>query len=281
MNTALERYHNVSARTSRLITQQYSTSFSLGTLLLEPEQRKAIYAIYGFVRVADEIVDSFLEFDKQNLLDEFRQQTYQAIERGISVNPVLHSFQRVVKSYSIDKAYIDAFLNSMAMDLDDREYDRSSFEQYIYGSAEVVGLMCLQVFCKHKPELFEPLVEPARRLGAAFQKVNFLRDLKADKVNLGRTYFPNVDFSAFCAESKCTIENEIEQDFHAALKGIRQLPTGSKLGVYVAYVYYLKLFEKIRQQRPEDLMQARIRISNPRKLALMLVSYFRFKLRYV
>jgi phytoene/squalene synthetase len=273
----LQLFTDVSYQTSRVITHRYSTSFSLGTRLFDAPTRKAIYALYGFVRLADEIVDTFHHTDKAELLTEFRRDTQLAIARGISLNPVLHSFQEVVNRYSIRPEYIEAFFVSMEQDLDKTRYSRQGYDEYIYGSAEVVGLMCLQIFCKGDEELFQRLYEPARRLGAAFQKVNFLRDLKADFAHLGRTYFPNVDLSRFDDRVKAQIEDEIGADFVAARKGIELLPSGSKLGVYVAYVYYKRLYQKIRSKRPEYLLQARVRVPNQEKIGLMAYSFARVK----
>lgn len=274
----IQLYENISFTTSRIITRRYSTSFSLGTMLFDPSVRRAIYSLYGFVRLADEIVDTFHAHDQQALLDEFRTETWHAIERGISLNPVLQSFQDCVNTYNIDHEHIRAFFRSMEMDLDKTRYSREGYEEYIYGSAEVVGLMCLQIFCNNDQNLYEQLREPARRLGAAFQKVNFLRDLKDDYQELGRTYFPKLDMSHFNGHTKAEIEREIEADFKAAFHGIKQLPANCKLGVYVAYVYYLQLFKKIRSSQPETLLEERVRIPNRLKFYLMLQSYFRHKL---
>jgi 15-cis-phytoene synthase len=273
----LELYTDVSYRTSRIITERYSTSFALGTRLLDAHMRRSIYALYGFVRLADEIVDTFHAHDKAELLAEFKRDTELAVLRGISLNPVLNAFQAVVNQYAVKPAYIAAFFTSMEQDLDTTRYSREGYDEYIYGSAEVVGLMCLQIFCNGDDALFQRLQEPARRLGAAFQKVNFLRDLKADFAHLGRTYFPNVDLSRFDDGVKEQIELEIADDFREARKGIEILPHGSKLGVYVAYVYYKRLFQKIRSKRPEHLLQARVRVPNQEKLGLMAYSFARVK----
>lgn len=271
-------FDEVAFRTSRLVTQRYSTSFSLGCRLLGPEVRRAIYAIYGFVRLADEIVDTFHAQDKPRLLAEFKAETYRSIAQGLSLNPVLHSFQAVVNQYGIRPLYIEQFFQSMEMDLADQRYDRHLYETYIVGSAEVVGLMCLQVFCNGNEDLFARLQEPARKLGAAFQKVNFLRDLRADYHELGRTYFPGLDLRHFDDRTKALIEAEIAADFQAAEAGIRSLPRGARLGVYVAFVYYLQLFKKIRSKPPTELFRARVSVPTATKLLLMLRSYFQFKL---
>jgi phytoene synthase len=251
----------------------YSTSFTLGIKALHADHRNAIFGIYGFVRYADEIVDSFHDFDKQLLLDQFKADTYRAIADGISLNPILHSFQLVVRHYDIDKSLIDAFLHSMEMDLSYTNYKQANYEEYIYGSAEVVGLMCLKVFCEHNEALYQQLVPSARHLGAAFQKVNFLRDLKSDYKERGRVYFPNVDFDNFCEKQKSSIEKEIEEDFQKAFEGICLLPKHSRFGVYLAYKYYLKLFRKIKTTPASRVLEARIRVSNPRKLVMWAGTY--------
>ena len=271
-------FEDVSAECSKLTTKRYSTSFSLGILLLQRKFHDPIYGIYGFVRFADEIVDTFHDHDKLELLDKFESDTYDSIERGISLNPILHSFQKVVREYKVERELIDTFLHSMRMDLNMTEYDRATFNKYILGSAEVVGLMCLRVFCEGDEQMYQNLRPAAMRLGAAFQKVNFLRDLKADFSELGRSYFPNLDFNNFTQQDKLIIEDEIADDFNAALEGIRQLPRGARKGVYVAYMYYLKLFHKIRSVPPEKLMQKRIRIPNRKKMTLMLDSLVRLSL---
>jgi len=229
---------------------------------LNSEIRTPIYNIYGFVRFADEIVDTFHEHDKASLLSEFKAETYASIERGISLNPILHSFQLTVNRYNIDHELIEAFFRSMEFDLEKRDYDRAGYETYIYGSAEVVGLMCLYVFCDGDAGEYEKLKPYARSLGAAFQKVNFLRDLRADYQDLERVYFPGVDFRAFTDDKKREIEEDIERDFHHAYEGIVRLPLKARFGVYLAYKYYLSLFRKIRSIRPDRIMEERIRIPN-------------------
>ena len=271
-------YDQVSLRCSKIVTRSYSTSFSMGIRLLSSELHDPIYAVYGFVRFADEIVDSFHDFDKKELLDRFRFETYQALEERISLNPILNSFQEVVNRYNIERELIDAFLHSMEMDLEDREYDQSSFEEYILGSAEVVGLMCLRVFLNGDEEEYQRLKAPAMKLGSAFQKVNFLRDLKADYEKLGRSYFPDVNLEMFDQMSKQEIEADIDADFKEALEGIKELPRKARFGVYLAYMYYTRLFEKIRNMEPMVIMQERVRIPNTKKYGLMVGTYFRYRM---
>ena len=263
-------FDKVSARCSKITTRAYSTSFSLGIRFLDKELHEPIYAIYGFVRFADEIVDSFHGYPKEELLKAFRQQTYDAIEKGISLNPILNSFQHTVTKYGIEKELIDTFLDSMEMDLHQCFYSRQMYEQYILGSAEVVGLMCLRVFCKNNKSEFETLKYPAMKLGAAFQKINFLRDIKADSQDLGRLYFPEMNLSDFSAEVKLKIEEEIENDLSEALIGIKKLPRAARKGVYLAYTYYLVLFKKIRRLAPQRIMTERIRVANRHKIGIML-----------
>jgi len=259
-------YNSTCIACSELITKRYSTSFSLGIRLFAPKFRPPIYAIYGFVRFADEIVDTFHSHDKRDLLDRFKADTYQAIEEGISLNPVLHSFQEVVRKYHIDLELIEAFLQSMEMDLYHTAYEEDLYEKYIYGSAEVVGLMCLRVFTEGDTVKYDALKEPARKLGAAFQKINFLRDIRSDYDVRSRVYFPGVDFERFTESDKKDIEADIKKDFDEALLGIRELPKGSKLGVYLAYVYYTSLFEKIKKAAPEQVLSSRIRVPDSQKL---------------
>jgi phytoene synthase len=274
-------FDKVSAKTSKLTTQTYSTSFSLGIHCLNQRFHEAIYNIYGFVRFADEIVDSFHGFDKALLLAEFRQETFKAIERGISLNPILNSFQQVVNAYQIDHELIDSFLKSMETDLHKSIHSGDSYSVYIYGSAEVVGLMCLRVFTDNNRDQYDRLKPSAMKLGAAFQKVNFLRDLSADFHSLQRSYFPNLDPGAFTEREKKAIEAEIETDFDEALAGIKQLPSGSRFGVYVAYIYYRSLFNKIRKTSPGRILNERIRVSNPEKIQLLVCSYFRHALNAI
>jgi len=256
----MQLFHQVSQECSRITTATYSTSFSSAIKLLHHDLRTPINNIYGFVRFADEIVDTFHEYDKPTLLAEFKAQTYEAIERKISLNPILHSFQLTVNQYQIQKELIDAFLYSMEMDLSKQQYNNQIYEQYIYGSAEVVGLMCLQVFCEGNNDMYEKLKPAARSLGAAFQKVNFLRDIKADFEGLDRMYFPGCDFKNFTYADKENIESDIQRDFDDAYSGIIQLPMKARFGVYVAYKYYVSLFKKIKQVQPQRILEQRIRI---------------------
>lgn len=274
-------YDDLSVQVSRNTTQAYSTSFSLGIYFLSNRLRNAIYAIYGFVRVADEIVDSFEGFDQRFLLEKFRKDTFEAVEKGISTNPILHSFQQAVKDYHIDLGLVETFLDSMEMDLEKVDYTQEKYQKYILGSAEVVGLMCLHVFTEGNRKSFEELKPYAMKLGAAFQKVNFLRDLKEDYHLLGRTYFPNVEMTSFCADTKRKIEQEIEEDFRIALIGIKKLPPSSKGGVYLAYVYYRSLFDKIKRLPPKRIFSERIRINNGHKFGLMLNSLVVTKMNWV
>ena len=274
-------FDDLSADVSKMTTHRYSTSFSLGIYFLSPSIRTAIYSIYGFVRVADEIVDSFEGFDRRKLLERFRTETSEAIAQRISTNPILNSFQRVVHAYRIEQELIDLFLDSMQMDLEKVTYTREKFEQYILGSAEVVGLMCLHVFCEKDRSKFNRLKPYAMKLGAAFQKVNFLRDMKDDYVILGRNYFPAVDFNRFKSDEKKQIELEIEQDFAEALKGIKQLPSCCKGGVYLAYVYYYSLFKKIKRLSAAKILTERVRITNPHKIGLMLNSMVQYKMNLI
>jgi phytoene/squalene synthetase len=266
---SIDLYNLNALSCSRNTTKQYSTSFSLGIKLLAPEIREAVYSIYGFVRFADEIVDTLHNHDKAKLLKRFSKDTWLAIDEGVSTNPILHSFQIVVNKYKIDRELIEAFFTSMSMDLNQTVYNNNNFKRYVYGSAEVVGLMCLRVFYKDDPEGYESLKYPARKLGEAFQKVNFLRDVQADLKERGRTYFPNVDLLNFTKTEKEQIEKEIEEDFRAAYEGIVRLKKEARLGVYVAYIYYLKLFRKIKKKQPAAIMQNRIRVNNVVKLGLL------------
>jgi phytoene synthase len=255
-------FHTVSQECSRLTTEEYSTSFSSAIRLLHHDLRTPIYNIYGLVRFADEIVDTFHGYDKAALLAQFKTDTYAAISQGISLNPILHAFQLTVNKYDIDHSLIDAFFRSMEFDLDKSSYDQVGYEEYIYGSAEVVGLMCLYVFCDGDKAHYEELKPHARSLGAAFQKVNFLRDVKADYQQLNRVYFPGVDFNRFTPVMKRKIEAEIAADFHHAYVGITKLPLKARFGVYLAYKYYLSLFRKIKRMQPERILEERIRIPN-------------------
>lgn len=281
MITTKELFDKVSIETSRLTTKTYSTSFSIGIRCLSKELRNPIYSIYGFVRFADEIVDSFHDFNKSDLLFRFRNDTLTAIDERISLNPILNSFQAAVHQYNIDLALVDTFLKSMEMDLTQKSHDHQSFDEYVLGSAEVVGLMCLHVFCERDKDLFDKLKPFAMKLGSAFQKINFLRDLNADYNNLGRIYFPGLNIVRFDENSKQEIENSIQEDFSKGFEGIRQLPRSSKLGVYVAYVYYLALFKKIRNTPSAFIMKERIRIRNRQKLSILCLSYLKHQLNLI
>ena len=274
-------FDDLSLQVSRLTTRSYSTSFSLGIYFLHDRLRDPIYSVYGFVRVADEIVDSFEGFDQEYLLKKFREDTYEALDQKISANPILNAFQKVVHDYDIDFQLIDTFLKSMEMDLQKVDYNDQKYEQYILGSAEVVGLMCLHIFTEGDKKMFRELRPYAMKLGAAFQKVNFLRDLKEDYHILGRTYFPGVDMANFSAEAKQKIEEEIEHDFAVALEGIKKLPASAKGGVYLAYVYYQSLFKKIKKAPVHQVLSGRIRINNGRKFGLMLNSLVECKMRII
>ncbi len=269
-------FDSLSQECSKLTTKAYSTSFSLGIYFLNKRLRSSIYSIYGFVRFADEIVDSFHGFDKQYLLNKFKNDTYEALETKISLNPILNAFQQVVHQFEIEQDLIDKFLHSMEMDLQKVEYTPEKYEEYILGSAEVVGLMCLHVFTEGDKKLYATLKPYAMKLGAAFQKINFLRDLNMDVNQLGRTYFPNVDMTKFTGAEKKMIEDEIEQDFSDALVGIKMLPSTSQAGVYLAFVYYRSLFKKIKKVSAQRVMRERIRISNGHKIGLMVNSLLRY-----
>lgn len=273
--TSLALYDSVCLKASTATTFSYSTSFGLGVRSLHKRFRAPIHSIYGFVRFADEIVDTFHGHDKRVLLERFTADTWRAIEEGISLNPILHSFQATVRKYNIDRSSIEAFLHSMAMDLDQEAHDQPSFEEYILGSAEVVGLMCLRVFCEGEDAGFQRLKPSAMRLGAAFQKVNFLRDLQHDHQNLGRTYFPGLDVSKLDTTAKRAIERSIDEDFAEAFKGIKQLPRGARFGVYVAYRYYKALHERIRSLPSERILAERISVPNTIKASLLMRSYLR------
>ncbi len=268
----------ISKKSSKLTTVTYSTSFSMGIRFFSKRFHDPIYAIYGFVRFADEIVDSFHNFDKAKLLERFKTDTYLAIEEKISLNPILNNFQWAVNKYKIERELIEKFLHSMEMDLHDIEYDQPAFEEYILGSAEVVGLMCLRVFCEGNEARYYDLKPSAMRLGSAFQKINFLRDLKADYQGLGRSYFPNIDLKKFDDETKQKIEDDIAIDFADGLEGIRKLPRGARFGVYMAYVYFYNLFLKIKRTRSSQIMRERIRIPNRTKYKLLVTSYIRHQL---
>ena len=275
-------YDSISSESSKIITKKYSTSFSIAVNLLSSNIREAIYNIYGFVRVADEIVDSFEEYPKEELLDRFEEEYRYSLKVGISTNPVINAFQGTVSKYNIDHALVDSFLKSMRTDLEKQNYDnQEEIDNYIYGSADVVGLMCLKVFVQGDDEKYNNLKQPAMKLGSAFQKVNFLRDLNEDFENLNRSYFPNINPNNFTEADKSRVLLEINNDFEEAYKGIVKLPKEAKLAVYVAYKYYFNLLHKIERTPSKILKEKRIRVSNPKKMALLVVSFFNFKLNLV
>jgi phytoene synthase len=268
-------FDNISRKSSKMVTKAYSTSFSMGIKFLAKRFHDPIYGVYGFVRLADEIVDSFHNYDKRQLLAEFKVDTYKAIEQKISLNPILNSFQEVVNTYQIDLWTIETFLKSMEMDLDKNTYDQNGYEEYILGSAEVVGLMCLSVFTEGNKAMYEELKPYAMNLGSAFQKINFLRDFKADADALGRLYFPQLRTQAFDQLTKEEIEKDIIKDFKMGFEGIKKLPKDARFGVYVAYIYYSQLLAKIMDMPASVIMEERVRISDKRKYALFFGSYFR------
>ena len=275
-------FDTVSFKCSKLVTKNYSTSFSLAVYMLSPSIRDAIYSIYGFVRFADEIVDSFHGYEKEDLINDFEKEYYKAYKSGISLNPILNSFQHTVKEYNITDDLVQAFLKSMKLDLVKQNYhSQEEYNDYIYGSADVVGLMCLKVFVKGKEERYNQLKAEAMRLGSAFQKVNFLRDLKDDEMVLNRTYFPGVDLKSFDDNSKKIIIQEIQEDFKVALQGIKKLPIEAKFGVYTAYVYYKKLLHKLEKTPSKEIGNTRIRVSNYSKMGLLAKSFVSYKLKLV
>ena len=272
-------FDDVSEICSKVVTESYSTSFSLATKMLSTSIRQDIYNIYGFVRFADEIVDSFHNYNKEELLNNFEKELKYSLEKKISLNPILNSFQKTVHKYNIDIKLINAFLKSMRWDLNKKQYlDKSEFDEYVYGSADVVGLMCLKVFVEGDNKMYEELRIPAMALGSAFQKVNFLRDLKEDHEGLNRSYFPNLNFENFNEESKLIILKEIESDFSKAIKGIFNLPNSAKFGVYTAYKYYLKLLNKLKNTPPIKIKSTRIRVPNYEKMNILARSYVRYRL---
>lgn len=284
MATILDRmalFRSISLASSRVTTTTYSTSFSLSIRALSPDLRDAIYAIYGFVRLADEIVDSFHDFDQRTLFDRLKVETDQALRERISTNPILHAFQWAYHAYGIDRKHVDQFLQSMEWDLDRKAYDRADYDTYIVGSAEVVGLMCLKVFVQGDQAEYDRLEPAATRLGAAFQKVNFLRDLKEDYQALGRTYFPGVDLSSFDDRAKKTIEDEIEADLEEARKGIAELPREARFGVFLAYTYFLRLLDRIRRVPSDELLNTRVRVPDTQKTVLLAKAYMRHKLNLI
>jgi phytoene/squalene synthetase len=258
----IDLFNELSQQCSKATTEKYSTSFCSAIKLLHHDLRIPIFNIYGFVRFADEIVDTFHDYNKNELLTEFKRETYAALDRKISLNPILNSFQLTVNKYKIPHSLIEAFFKSMEMDLSNTTYNSNAYKEYIYGSAEVVGLMCLYIFCEGDEQTYASLKPFAQSLGAAFQKVNFLRDIKADYQELNRTYFPGVDFKNFTSSMKQQIEEDIAQDFTQALEGIKRLPAKAKFGVYVAFKYYLSLFKKIKKTTPVHIFEQRIRIPN-------------------
>ena len=268
-------FDEISYKTSKITTKNYSTSFSFGILALHKSLRKSIYNIYGFVRFADEIVDSFHDYDKYILFNKFKDDAFFAIDNKISLNPILNSFQETVNTYNIDLSLINNFLGSMEMDLLERNYNEEKYNDYIHGSAEVVGLMCLKVFVNGNEQLYNKLKPSAMRLGSAFQKINFLRDANVDYSILGRTYFPGVQLDNFSQSDKINIEKDIEEDFKDALVGIKMLPSSSRGGVYLSYLYYYNLFKKIQCLSPSRILEERIRISNLEKLVLMFKASFK------
>ena len=275
-------FDDVSFKCSVLVTKSYSTSFSLAVHMLAPSIRDAIYSIYGFVRFADEIVDSFHGFDKEELIHDFEKEYYKAFDRSISLNPILNSFQQTVKKYNIADDLVQSFLKSMKMDLVKSDYhNKKEYDEYIYGSADVVGLMCLKVFVDGNEEKYNELKEEAMRLGSAFQKVNFLRDLKDDNLVLNRNYFPGVDLTSFDEKSKAMIIKEIEEDFRVAYQGIVKLPMEAKFGVYTAFVYYKKLLKKLENTPYYQIGTERIRVSNYTKARLLANSFVTYKLKLV
>ena len=275
-------FNNISQEFSKQVTIKYSTSFSLATKTLNYSIRNHIYNIYGFVRFADEIVDTFHGFPKKELLENFEKNLFIALKNKISLNPILNSFQITVNKFNIDHSLIKSFLKSMKWDLIKKKYKtQKEYKEYIYGSADVVGLMCLKVFVNGDQEKYEELIPNAVSLGSAFQKVNFLRDLKDDFENLNRSYFPNIDFTNFSEESKKNIINEIKKDFDLALNGIKKLPNSSRLGVYTAYKYYLKLLHKLENTPSLKIKSTRIRIPNYQKINLLLYSYFKHQFKFI
>ena len=278
----MELFNQTSIAISTLVTKSYSNSFFLSTTLLEKNVRQAIHGIYGFVRFADEIVDTMHDSNKLYLINKFEKDMYEALDQKISLNPILNSFQLAVNIYNIPHTYIDSFMKSMKMDIDKKHYDtQAETEEYVYGSANVVGLMCLKVFCHKQERLFQELIEPASMLGSAFQKVNFLRDLKADVEELHRSYFPEFEIDKFDEVAKMKLIKEIEDEFNIALVGLRRLPGRSRLAVLTAYTYYRTLLNKIKNTNADEILQKRIRISNPRKLTLMFRAAIEYKLNLI
>lgn len=275
-------FDDVSFKCSQLVTKSYSTSFSTAVYMLSPSIRDAIYSVYGFVRFADEIVDSFHGFEKETLINDFETEYYKAFHTGISLNPILNAFQITVKKYNISDDLIQAFLKSMKLDLIKSDYQsQEEYKEYIYGSADVVGLMCLKVFVNGNNQKYNQLKDEAMRLGSAFQKVNFLRDLKDDNLVLNRSYFPGVDLNSFDEKAKKMIISEIEEDFRIAYQGIIQLPIEAKFGVYTAFIYYKKLLKKLKNTPCHEIGSTRIRVSNYTKAGLLAQSFVTYKLKMV
>jgi phytoene synthase len=277
----MQLFHTVSEKCSKITTEVYSTSFASAIKLLHRDLQRPIYNIYGFVRFADEIVDTFHDYDKASLLAQFKKETYEALDRELSLNPILHSFQSTVIKYSIDRELIAAFFSSMEMDLNKTQYDDAGYNDYIYGSAEVVGLMCLNIFCEGNRDLYNKLKLSARYLGAAFQKVNFLRDIKSDFTVMDRVYFPFCDFNNFSSADKLKIEEDIQNDFTGAYEGSLNLPIKARFGVYVAYKYYLSLFRKIKRVKPSRILEERIRIPNYGKALIIMRAGVKNKLHLI
>jgi phytoene synthase len=277
----MDLYLENALKCSKITANNYSTSFSAGIRVLNRKYRNQIYAIYGFVRFADEIVDSFYDFNRHELFENFKKDTYEAIDKKISSNPILHSFQYVVNEYGIEKELVDSFLTSMEMDIHKHHYDKSQFNKYVTGSAEVVGLMCLKVFYKDNEKEYKNLKYYAQKLGDAFQKVNFLRDIKEDYKDRGRVYFPDIDFNNFTSQDKQRIENEIRNDFSNSISGIKNLRKEVRFGVYLAYNYFMALFRKIEKTKAENLIQKRIRINNFRKTLLLFKCFIKHKLNLI
>lgn len=273
-----ELFDQLSRDMSKMTTKRYSTSFSIGIRFLHKDLRDPIYSVYGFVRFADEIVDSFDGHDKVFLLEKFTKDTYEAIENKISLNPILNAFQEVVNKYQIPHDLIDTFLRSMEMDLEKKAYNKDGYDEYILGSAEVVGLMCLKIFLEGDQNEYVKLKKYAMKLGSAFQKINFLRDLNEDYNELGRTYFPGINLNDFNNTVKKNIENDIEVDFELGYKGILMLPKKARFGVYMAYKYYFKLFKKIKRTNAEVILEERVRLPNRNKARILVTSYVRHNL---
>ena len=269
-------FDKVSNDCSEITTKAYSTSFSLGIKILDKRLHNPIYGIYGFVRFADEIVDSFHSYNKKELFNKYKSDTYLGINNKISLNPIINSFQEVVNKFEIDHSLIESFLNSMEMDLEDQNYNENTYKKYIVGSAEVVGLMCLTIFVDGDINKYNKLKPYAMKLGSAFQKINFLRDINDDYKKLGRTYFPEINIENFSKSDKLKIENEIENEFIEGLKGIRMLPNTSKGGVYLAYKYYYNLFKKIKKIPAHQILEKRTRISNFRKFIILVLSMIKY-----